>query len=101
MDVTAHENSADGIQSGSYCVISGAIATSNADGFEALYGSIVKGNSAIGNGGAGLRASPFCTTALAHTAYTANAFTGNGATVIGGCIVEVGENVCDNNTTCP
>jgi|GEM_PF-551828 len=113
---TASDNGMFGIECGGSCVIQGNRATGNADvGLRIPGASTIIGNVSNDNGGDGIINTFAAGTILNNTvlgntgiglqlrgssAYAHNLVRGNsGGTVSGG--VEIGQNLCGTNTTCP
>lgn len=113
---TASDNGKYGIECGGECVVRDNRAAGNADiGLRIPGASTIIGNTATENGGSGIINTATSGTVLdnvssnnggfgldlrSSSAYARNVVNGNTAgTVDGG--IEVGQNICDFNTTCP
>jgi parallel beta-helix repeat protein len=92
----ARINGGDGIQGSSGSTVSGNAAYDNgADGIQVHNGSTVSGNTVRGNTGYGLNFTG------SDAAYSENVISNNTAGTINGSAVQLGQNACDGNTTCP
>jgi parallel beta-helix repeat protein len=93
---TAYDNGGNGIEARSGSTVSGNTARSNGDsGIFGTNGSTVSGNTVRGNTGYGLRFSG------TESAYSGNVISGSLAGTIDGSAVQLGQNACNGNTTCP
>ena len=93
---TAYTNGGDGIYAYAGSTVSGNTASYNgADGIYASYGSTVSGNTVRGNTGYGLNFGG------SQSAYSENVISSNTAGTVNGTAVQLGQNACNGNTTCP
>ena len=93
---SVYYNGGNGIQAESGSTVSGNTVSNNGgDGIYAYSGSTVSGNTVRGNTGYGLRFGGF------ESAYSENVISGNTAGTVNGSAVQLGQNACDGNTTCP
>lgn len=95
-------NGLDGIQA-SGTILDNVIEFNEGDGFEGESGgAVIRGNTIFRNDGVGIRSNFGTCTAGERYAYAQNLISTNGGgTVVGNCITEIGENVCNQNATCP
>ena len=92
---TVRNNGHNGIGVAQGSTVSGNTAYNNAsDGIEVAAGSTVLGNTARSNTGYGLNLS-------ADTGYSGNVVSGNTGGTVSGTAVQLGQNACNGNTTCP
>jgi parallel beta-helix repeat protein len=93
---TVYKNTLVGIYAGHGSTISGNTAYNNGHhGFSVNRGSTVSGNTARSNTGYGLQ---FLDT---DSAYSENVISNNTAGTVIGTAVQLGQNACNGNTTCP
>lgn len=96
------ENGGDGIEA-SGTILDNVVQDNGGDGIEGEGGdAVIRGNTIVDNTGVGIRSNFGTCTAGEAYAYSQNLISSNlGGTVVGDCIQEIGENVCNTNTTCP
>lgn len=93
---TADSNGGTGIYTTTGSTVSGNTVRSNGGtGIYAGYGSTVSGNTARSNTGYGLQF------VGSDSAYSGNVISANSAGTVSGTAVQLGQNACNGNTTCP
>ena len=92
----AYGNGADGINAGTGSTVSDNTTYLNGDnGIEVGNGSTVSGNTVRINTGYGIDFNG------SESAYSGNVISNNTAGTVSGTAVQLGQNACNGNTTCP